>query len=417
MIKTIYEDPSQPANTGNLLMDKVYWMIWTPARRQRAKAANKRAHEAAKAAKQSELRKQQKEAAQKRAAKEKIEILRLGKGNEALGTKRYQERMRKDGNAKAEKEAAEVSQDAKKQLEFWTWRLGEGKYYDKKMQAVDIEQPAAPWGYVSKSKMISIHHSCVMEALGYLLKEGVAKNPRITFKDDSQGSVHYSALVHLPTNEDIHITMMPVRPLNFVKHRKTPAEISGAITGFRMCEGKLYFCVNNMMMPNTHVLLPNKWEKFNKAAPKWIGSKRYEACPNHRVNVPLLLNIRDPKGIKSISWTDAGTKYTAVVQTHGKDLAYIKSLRGKSQAEKEADALKEMREAADRQKAQCAASARAHEFFAKQPGYNTPVDEIRRTFAAVEAGLHKKPNFCPIGRGNVTAANASWCSSCGKALH
>ncbi|GAG32396.1 unnamed protein product, partial [marine sediment metagenome] len=228
-------------------------------------------------------------------------------------------------------------------------------------------------------------------------------------------------LVHLPTNDSRHITMMPVRPLNFVKHRQTPAEISGPITGFRMCEGKLYLRVNNMSMPNTHILLPKKWEKFNKAAAKWIGSKKYEACPNHGVNVPLLLNLRDPKGIKSISWVESETKYTAVVQTYGKDLAYIKSLRGKSQAEKEADALKEMEKAAEQQKKQRATNAIMREFFATPTipttCFHTSFNEIRQTFSKAEAGLHTKPKFCPHCRSNVTVANAAWCSSCGKALH
>jgi hypothetical protein len=415
--KSIYENLTKPnPNTGKLLMDKVYWMIWTPARRAAVKEANKHAHEAAKAAKQAELKKQKKEAAKKRADKEKMEIFRLGKGDEALGTKRYQERMRKDGNAKAEKEAAEVSQDAKKLLEFWTWRLGEGKYYDKKMRAADIERPGQ-YAYAHKSKTISLKSECIMKTLTYLLEKKVATKPCITFKDDSQGTVHYSTLVHLPTNDSRHITTMPVRPLNFVKHRQTPAEISGPITGFRMCEGKLYFRVNNMSMPNTHMLLPKKWEKFNKAAAKWIGSKKYEACPNHRVNVPLLLNLRDPKGIKSISWVESETKYTAVVQTYGKDLAYIKSLRGKSQAEKEADALKEMQAAAAQQKEQRRIESIARQF-AKQPGYSASATTILEAFKQVEQQTATKPKFCSscgakINNLTLSGSKAKFCGECG----
>ena len=418
--KSIYENLTKPnPNTGKLLMDKVYWMIWTPARRAVAKEANKHSHEVAKAAKQAELKKQKKEAAKKRTDKEKMEMLRLGKGNLNIGVKLFEQRMNKDKERKAQKDAAEMSQDADKTFKFWKWRLetDEGKCYDIPIKAAQLESVLRHES-ISQRKTISIKTNCAQEALQYLLESDYATRFSIKFASDSQGKVHLYSIVHKANNPTHHITMAPLTTMHFEGKRKNPAEISGLITDYQINDGKLYIRTNTANMTGAYFLLPEKWQKFKKAH-KYIGDKLYIAQPTTGPTVPLLLGIRDPKAIESFSWVDNHVEYTAFLQEYGKDLAYIKSLRGKSQAEKEADALKEMQAAAAQQKDKRRIESIARQF-AKQRGYSAPATTILEAFKQVETGQQTatKPKFCSscgakINNLTLSGSKAKFCGGCG----
>ena len=71
--------------------------------------------------KDKKLAKAREVAAAKRADREKIEILRLGKGDMDRGVEAFNERMRKDKEIKAQKDALEMSQDADKTFKFWNY--------------------------------------------------------------------------------------------------------------------------------------------------------------------------------------------------------------------------------------------------------------------------------------------------------
>ena len=415
--RAIYEDQTQPANTGKPLIDKVYWMIWTPARRADAKEANIFANEAANVKKNAERRKQQKEAAQKRSEKEKIEMLRLGKGNMDLGVKLFEQRMNKDKERKAQKDADEMAHDLDKTFKFWKWRLetDEGKCYDIPIKAAQLESVLRHES-IFQRKTISIKTNCAQEALQYLLESDYATRFNITFASDSQGKVHLYSIVHKANNPTHHITMAPLTTMHFEGKRKNPAEISGPITDYQINDGKLYIRTNTANMSGAYFLLPEKWQKFKKTH-KYIRAKLYIAQPTTGPTVPLLLGIRDPKAIKSFSWVDNHVEYTAVLQEYGKDLAYIKSLRGKSQAENEADALKEMQAAAIQQKNKRRIESIARQL-AKHSGYSASVNTILETFRDVEVAQQTatKSKFCPHCRTKIKVKKAKWCSSCAGSL-
>ena len=218
-------------------------------------------------------------AAAKRADKEKVEILRLGKGNMDRGVEAFNKRMRKDKERKAEKDALEMSQDAVITAEFWKWRLQTdmGKCYGQPVHPATLKT-LKMHTFINESKITSISTKYAKEALQYLLEADYTSRFNITFAPDSQGKVHLYSIVHKADNPNHHITMAPLTTMHFEGIRKKPEEISGPITHYQINNGKFYIRTNTTTMTNAHFLLPEKWQKFKKST-TLIGGKTVYAQP------------------------------------------------------------------------------------------------------------------------------------------
>ena len=383
--KEIYNDTTKPhPNTGKGLIWIFYYhfveryrervfrspeeMAATKARREARKAAN--AEYLRK--KRAKLAEQKKISAKKKMAKEKQERLRLGGGNEEVGARRFQERMNAQSKEKDRKAAVKVSGDAQKLHSFWEWRLqtDEGKCYDIPLHAASYKSIYTSYGRAQFTKRFMLKPEDAVTTLQFLLNETDApvKNPKITFKPDSTGKVHFYGMCHRAVNPNHHITMAPVVALHYKKTRRTPAEISGAITGCKLLNGEFYIQTKHAQM-NTIPLLPPMWNDFKAVPDKPIGYKRYKAQPNRGTDIPFMLKILAPSAIETLEWTNGQTKYVVTMDNYGKDLAYVKSLC-KTQDELEAEELRKMKEAADaateKKKKERAERARMNEFWKKQ---------------------------------------------------
>jgi len=382
--KDIYEDKTKPANTGKGLIWLFYYHFVEQYREKQFRShdeiiasklrseARKAAYAKIQAAKQKVVAEQKKVSVKKKMAKEKQERLRLGGGDEELGTKRFQERMNIQSAEKDRKAAVKVSGDAQKLFDFWKWRLQtpEGQDFDTLLRAASFKSTYASYIHCSSTKRFMLKPEDAVKTLQFLLNEMDVrvKNPKITFKNDSTGKVHFYGMCHRSVNPDRHITMAPVVALHYKKMRKTPVEISGTITGYKLLNTEFYVQTKHMRM-NTITLLPPEWNDFKAVADKVIGSKRYKAQPNKGTDIPFMLKVLDPTAIKTLEWTNGHTKYVATVDAFGKDLAYVKSLC-KTQGELEVEELRKMKEAADaateKKKKERAERARMNEFWKKQ---------------------------------------------------
>ena len=433
-----YNDETKPANTGKGLIWLFYYHFVERYRERQFRSpdeiyasklrseARKAAYAKIQAAKQKVVAEQKKVSIKKKMAKEKQERLRLGGGDEELGTKRFQERMSIQSAEKDRKAAIKVSGDAQKLLDFWTWRLqtDEGKCYDTPLRAATFKSLYSSYVHCSSTKRFMLKPEDAVKTLQFLLNEMdvPVKNPKITFKDDSTGKVHFYGMCHRAVNPNHHITMASVVALHYKKMRKTPAEISGAITGCKLLNTEFYVQTKHTRM-NTITLLPPKWNDFKAVADKVIGSKRYKAQPNRGIDIPFMLKVLDPTAIKTLEWTNGNTKYVATVDAFGKDLTYVKSLC-KTQGELEAEELRKMKEAADaatkKKKEERAERARMNEFWKKQTENLTMgTEEMSAYFDKAVDSFKTSADIANIfGAFKPThaAKSAKFCTECGKGV-
>ena len=431
-----YNDKTKPANTGKGLIWLFYYHFVERYRERQFRspdeiAASKLRREARKvenavkeAATQRVVAEQKKVSTKKKMAKEKQERLRLGGGDEELGTRRFQERMDIQSAEKDRKAAIKVSGDAQKLLDFWTWRLqtDEGKGYDTPLRAAAFKSIYGSYVHCSSTKRFMLKPEEAVQTLQFLLNEMdvPVKNPKITFKNDSTGKVHFYGMCHRSVNPDYHITTAPVIALHYKKMRKTPAEISGAITGCKLVNTKVYFQTNHTRM-NTITLLPPEWKDFKAVADKVIGYKQYKAQPNRGVDIPFMLRILDPTAIKTLEWTNGHTKYVATMDYYGKDLAYVKSLC-KTQGELEAEELRKMKEKATaeqrRRKEERAERARMNEFWKNQTkNLNLNTDEMSKAFDNIACGFNNVfGSTFKIAHAPGNSGVSKFCKECGKGV-
>jgi len=407
-----YNDKTKPSNTGKGLIALFYYNIVgkhqvkiTFKEReayQIRSEARKAAYAKIQAAKRAVLREQKKVSIKKKMAKEKQERLRLGGGDEELGTKRFQERMSIQSAEKDRKAAIKVSGDAQKLLDFWTWRLQteEGKGYDAPLRAASFKSIYASYVCFQSTKRFMLKSQDAVQTLRFLLNgTGVpVKNPKITFKDDSIGKIHFYGMC-IARDDGRQVA------LHYKKMRKTPATISGSITGCKLLSNGEFYIQTKHTRMNTLLLLPPKWNDFKSVADKVIGYKRYKAQPNQGVDIPFMFKVLDPTAIKTLEWTNGNTKYVATVDAFGKDLTYVKSLC-KTQAEAELVELLKMKTAADAQKQEKKQRAiqKEHEKESQRCADAWRRDALKRAPKSV----HK---FCTeCGKGVL---DMKFCQSCG----
>ena len=433
----LYNDTTKPhPNTGKGLIWIFYYHFVERYRERHFRspeeiAASKLRSEARKAANAESLRKkraklaeQKKISAKKKMAKEKQERLRLGGGNEELGARRFQERMKTQSAEKDRKAAVKVSGDAQKLFDFWEWRLqtDEGKCYDIPLHAASFKSIYTSYVRTQSTKRFMLKPEDAVTTLQFLLNETDApvKNPKITFKTDSTGKVHFYGMCHRAVNPNHHITMAPVVALHYKKMRKTPAEISGAITGCKLLNGEFYVQTKHTLM-NTIPLLPPMWNDFKAVADKVIGSKRYKAQPTRGTDIPFMLKVLNPTAIESFEWTNGHTKYVVTMDNYGKELAYVKSLC-KTQDEMEAEELRKMKEVADaatkKKKEERAERARMNEFWKKQTeNINMSTENMSAYFDNMVDSFKTSANifgaFKPPAENRTTS---KFCKECGKGV-
>ena len=331
-------------NTGRHLIDKLYHEVinkhrpYTPATPEQIKMSkmkrDNRRHirNIQMTAKEMRDAENKKVADEKKRGKRNVQMKRVG------GVKNFQNQMKADKDAKEKRNAANMTEREK--ADFWSWRLyGDGK-------KLDISMVPAPVVQLSRNTFhykTDVFQVCAKEshdALNYIVQES-KRSIRVKFKGDSQGLVFYYALCLIRDNPDHHSSMGIPWLLKFHGEVREPDAISGNISGYITHNNKVYLCVEDQYI-YAHRKLPPQWAKASQLQNRYIGGKIFRAEPHDNVKTPFLLGIQDSTAIESFSWVEGGTKYTAHVETHGKGVDYIKSLKPKSRVELMAEDMKKL---------------------------------------------------------------------------